>query len=97
VANTFVGPPLGALLVAPTSPTTWWRVNSVDGFFGWGMMLVGTALGGIVVWLTDLFVSRPLAPADALLRGRPRPPRVVPRRRPEAHDRQGRSGAGGGC
>jgi MFS family permease len=29
------------------------RVNSVYRFFGWGMMPLGTALGGIVVWLAE--------------------------------------------
>ena len=37
------------------------RVNSVYRFFAWGMMPIGTALGGVIVWFTDLFGSRELA------------------------------------
>jgi MFS family permease len=34
------------------------RVNSVYRFFAWGMMPIGAALGGSIVWLVDRFVSR---------------------------------------
>lgn len=34
------------------------RVNSVYRFFGWGMMPIGTALGGVVVWLAERRWSR---------------------------------------
>ena len=37
------------------------RVNSVYRFFGWGMMPIGAALGGLVVVVSDLFWSRELA------------------------------------
>jgi len=37
------------------------RVNSVYRFFGWGMMPIGAALGGLVVVITDVFGSRELA------------------------------------
>ncbi|MGB0113375.1 MAG: MFS transporter [Ilumatobacteraceae bacterium] len=37
------------------------RVNSVYRFFGWGMMPVGAALGGLTVVVTELFASRELA------------------------------------
>ena len=37
------------------------RVNSVYRFFGWGMMPIGAALGGLVVVVSDLFVSREFA------------------------------------
>jgi MFS family permease len=37
------------------------RVNSVYRFFGWGMMPIGAALGGIVVVIGDTFGSREFA------------------------------------
>jgi MFS family permease len=37
------------------------RVNSVYRFFAWGMMPIGTALGGLIVWMTDHLASRELA------------------------------------
>jgi MFS family permease len=37
------------------------RVNSVYRFFAWGMMPIGTALGGLIVWMTDAVASRELA------------------------------------
>lgn len=37
------------------------RVNSVYRFFGWGMMPIGAALGGLIVVLTDLVGTRELA------------------------------------
>jgi MFS family permease len=37
------------------------RVNSVYRFFGWGMMPIGAALGGIVVVVSDLIWSREFA------------------------------------
>ena len=37
------------------------RVNSVYRFFGWGMMPIGAALGGLVVVVSDLFWSREVA------------------------------------
>ncbi len=37
------------------------RVNSVYRFFAWGMMPIGAALGGLIVYVTDLFGSRDLA------------------------------------
>jgi MFS family permease len=37
------------------------RVNSVYRFFAWGMMPIGTALGGLIVWFTEIFGSRELA------------------------------------
>ncbi|NND75604.1 MAG: MFS transporter, partial [Ilumatobacter sp.] len=37
------------------------RVNSVYRFFAWGMMPVGSILGGVVVAVTDTFASRDLA------------------------------------
>lgn len=37
------------------------RVNSVYRFFAWGMMPIGAALGGLTVFVTDLFGSRELS------------------------------------
>jgi hypothetical protein len=37
------------------------RVNSVYRFFGWGMMPVGSILGGVIVVAVDSFASRDLA------------------------------------
>ena len=37
------------------------RVNSVYRFFAWGMMPIGSLLGGIIVVVTDLFGTRELA------------------------------------
>jgi MFS family permease len=37
------------------------RVNSVYRFFGWGMMPIGLAAGGIIVAVTESFASRDLA------------------------------------
>lgn len=37
------------------------RVNSVYRFFAWGMMPIGTAIGGLIVWVTDSVASRELA------------------------------------
>lgn len=37
------------------------RVNSVYRFFGWGMMPIGTLLGGLVVVVADTAVSREMA------------------------------------
>ena len=37
------------------------RVNSVYRFFGWGMMPIGAALGGLIVVGTDAVASRELA------------------------------------
>jgi MFS family permease len=37
------------------------RVNSVYRFFGWGMMPIGAALGGVIVVVADAFGSRELA------------------------------------
>lgn len=37
------------------------RVNSVYRFFAWGMMPVGSVLGGVVVLVTDTFASRDMA------------------------------------
>ncbi len=37
------------------------RVNSVYRFFGWGMMPIGAALGGLIVVATDAVASRELA------------------------------------
>jgi MFS family permease len=37
------------------------RVNSVYRFFGWGMMPLGAALGGALVWLFEGFVDREMA------------------------------------
>jgi MFS family permease len=37
------------------------RVNSVYRFFGWGMMPIGSALGGILVATSEAFVGRALA------------------------------------
>jgi MFS family permease len=37
------------------------RVNSVYRFFGWGMMPIGAALGGVTVVLTEVWGSRDLA------------------------------------
>jgi MFS family permease len=34
------------------------RVNSVYRFFAWGMMPIGAALGGLIVWFVDRFASR---------------------------------------
>ena len=34
------------------------RVNSVYRFFGWGMMPIGTALGGVIVWFAERHWSR---------------------------------------
>jgi MFS family permease len=37
------------------------RVNSVYRFFGWGMMPIGSAIGGIVVVVAETFTSRGMA------------------------------------
>ncbi len=37
------------------------RVNSVYRFFAWGMMPIGAALGGLTVFVTDIYGSRDLA------------------------------------
>jgi len=37
------------------------RVNSVYRFFAWGMMPIGTALGGLIVWFTEIFGTREMA------------------------------------
>ncbi len=37
------------------------RVNSVYRFFGWGMMPIGAALGGLIVVIVDQFASREVA------------------------------------
>jgi MFS family permease len=37
------------------------RVNSVYRFFGWGMMPIGAALGGLIVLVVDQFASRDVA------------------------------------
>ncbi len=37
------------------------RVNSVYRFFGWGMMPIGAALGGLIVVIVDQFASRDMA------------------------------------
>lgn len=37
------------------------RVNSVYRFFAWGMMPVGAALGGVIVFVVDRFASRDMA------------------------------------
>jgi MFS family permease len=37
------------------------RVNSVYRFFAWGMMPIGAALGGLIVWFVDRFASRDIA------------------------------------
>jgi hypothetical protein len=37
------------------------RVNSVYRFFGWGMMPLGLAAGGVLVWLGEQFGSRDFA------------------------------------
>lgn len=37
------------------------RVNSVYRFFAWGMMPVGAALGGVIVYVVDRFASRDVA------------------------------------
>jgi MFS family permease len=37
------------------------RVNSVYRFFAWGMMPIGAALGGLIVWFVDRFASRDMA------------------------------------
>jgi MFS family permease len=37
------------------------RVNSVYRFFGWGMMPIGAALGGLIVVVSEWFTTRELA------------------------------------
>lgn len=37
------------------------RVNSVYRFFAWGMMPIGAALGGLIVWFVDRVASRDMA------------------------------------
>ena len=37
------------------------RVNSVYRFFAWGMMPIGSVLGGLIVAVTDVFSTRELA------------------------------------
>jgi MFS family permease len=37
------------------------RVNSVYRFFGWGMMPLGAALGGAMVWVFEGFMDREMA------------------------------------
>lgn len=37
------------------------RVNSVYRFFGWGMMPIGAALGGLIVFVVEQFADRDLA------------------------------------
>ncbi len=37
------------------------RVNSVYRFFAWGMMPIGSLIGGLIVVVTDAFGSRELA------------------------------------
>jgi MFS family permease len=37
------------------------RVNSVYRFFGWGMMPIGTLLGGWLVWFVEATATRELA------------------------------------
>jgi len=37
------------------------RVNSVYRFFAWGMMPIGAAIGGVVVFVVDAFASRSMA------------------------------------
>jgi len=37
------------------------RVNSVYRFFGWGMMPIGAALGGLIVVAAESFATRELA------------------------------------
>lgn len=37
------------------------RVNSVYRFFAWGMMPIGAAIGGSVVWIADQYTSREMA------------------------------------
>jgi len=37
------------------------RVNSVYRFFGWGMMPIGSILGGVIVWVSSNYVDRGMA------------------------------------
>jgi hypothetical protein len=37
------------------------RVNSVYRFFGWGMIPIGAAVGGVIVTVTEVFASRQTA------------------------------------
>jgi hypothetical protein len=37
------------------------RVNSVYRFFGWGMMPIGMAAGGLIVWFGEIFWGREFA------------------------------------
>jgi MFS family permease len=37
------------------------RVNSVYRFFGWGMMPIGSILGGVIVWVAGKHVDRGMA------------------------------------
>ncbi len=37
------------------------RINSVYRFFGWGMMPIGSILGGVIVWVSGRYVDRGMA------------------------------------
>ncbi len=37
------------------------RVNSVYRFFAWGMMPIGSAVGGVTVWIMERWTDRDLA------------------------------------
>ena len=74
------------------------RVNSVYRFFGWGMMPLGAAAGGAVVWFAEMTgLGRDSAPARPLLggRGRLRPP--FPSGAPPPGNREDRAGPKRSC
>ena len=58
------------------------RVNSVYRFFGWGMMPIGSLIGGGLVAVLDGPHLAGVGAADAVDRGRRRAARPRPRRRP---------------
>jgi hypothetical protein len=68
------------------------RVNSVYRFFGWGMMPVGAALGGLIVVLGEQVASREVAQRLPWLIAGRHDDRAVRLRRPAPHDREVRRG-----
>ena len=69
------------------------RVNSVYRFFGWGMMPIGAALGGLIVVIVDQFAVAGACPADAVARRRRHVAAAVRRRRASPDHGQVRSGS----
>ncbi len=71
------------------------RVNSVYRFFAWGMMPIGAAVGGVIVWVVERQVDREWALRSTWFAAGGRLRRAVPVRPGQAHDREDGGRPGG--